>query len=49
MKQRQRMKRARKPCCAEISVVTDDEEEREVIIGPPDDRARVARPKGIRA
>jgi len=49
MKHRQRQKRARKPRCAEISVVIDDEEEREIVIGPPDDRARVTRAKGARA
>ena len=42
MRERQRIKRARKSRFADISVVPD-EDEREVILGPPDDGARAAR------
>ena len=47
MRDRQRMKHARKPRFADISVVPD-EDERELVMGPPDDAARAARARRLR-
>ena len=44
MRDRQHTRHRRKVPCADISIVADDDE-RELLIGPPDDAARVARGK----